>query len=149
MTELCALLCGLIFGVGLIASGMSDPAKVLGFLDLGGDWDPSLALVMVGAVAVAVGPFAWVRRRGRDLFGVPLDLPRSDRIDRRLLLGSVLFGTGWGLAGICPGPALVGLGSGFLPGAIFAVCMALGMKIADIKKAPTRCESFASRCAKR
>jgi uncharacterized membrane protein YedE/YeeE len=145
VTELCALLCGLIFGTGLIVSGMSDPAKVLGFLDLGGDWDPSLALVMVGAVAVAVGPFAWARRRGRDLFGVPLDLPRNDRIDRRLLLGSVLFGTGWGLAGICPGPALVGLGSGFLPGAICAVCIALGLKIGGLWLQPTPAGRSATR----
>ncbi|UXY14435.1 YeeE/YedE family protein [Chitiniphilus purpureus] len=106
--RLTAFASGLLFGLGLIVSGMADPAKVLGFLDLAGAWDPSLALVMAGAVAVGLLGFSLANRRKRTLFtGEPLHLPGAGRIDRRILLGSAAFGTGWGLAGICPGPALV------------------------------------------
>ncbi|GAA5785806.1 YeeE/YedE family protein [Chitiniphilus shinanonensis] len=101
---------GLLFGVGLIVSGMANPAKVLGFLDLAGQWDPSLALVMGGAIAVGLLGFGWARRRTTTLFDhAPLQLPDNRRIDRRLILGSIAFGVGWGLAGICPGPAVVAL----------------------------------------
>ena len=102
-----ALLSGAIFGLGLIVAGMANPAKVLAFLDVTGHWDPSLALVMVGAIAVAAPAFFWVRRRPRTLLGETVQLPSSRRIDRRLLAGSTLFGIGWGMAGICPGPAWV------------------------------------------
>jgi len=131
MNALAALLAGLLFGAGLILSGMSDPAKVLGFLDLAGNWDPSLMLVMVGAIGVAIVPFAWGARLSRSWFGTPMVMPRNDRVDRRLLIGSALFGVGWGLSGLCPGPALISLGAGYLPGAIFAVCMLLGMKASE------------------
>ena len=124
-----AFLVGLLFGLGLIVSGMSDPAKVLGFLDLAGAWDPSLALVMVGAIAVACAPFAWARRRQKSLLGAPMQLPTSTRLDRRLLLGSLVFGAGWGLAGFCPGPALVALGSGWGEAAIFVAAMLGGMAL--------------------
>ena len=122
-----AFLVGLLFGFGLIVSGMSDPAKVLGFLDLAGAWDPSLALVMAGAVAVGLVAFRLFRDRSRSLLGMPLQMPTARRIDRRLLAGSALFGIGWGLAGICPGPALVLLGAGSPPGMLFTAGLLGGM----------------------
>ena len=124
-----ALLAGLIFGLGLIVAGMANPAKVLGFLDIGGLWDPSLALVMAAAVAIATLGFTWAKKRKASLLGQPLQLPTSNRIDRRLIGGSLLFGAGWGLAGICPGPALVLLGAGMFKGVIFVAAMVAGMAI--------------------
>ncbi|HVR53587.1 MAG TPA: YeeE/YedE family protein [Pseudorhodoferax sp.] len=124
-----ALLAGLVFGLGLIVSGMADPAKVLGFLDLAGAWDPSLAFVMAGAIAVALVAFAVARRRTRSLLGLELQLPQGRGIDRRLVLGSLLFGIGWGLAGFCPGPALVALGMGQAKAAVFVLAMLAGMVI--------------------
>ncbi|HRD90089.1 MAG TPA: YeeE/YedE family protein, partial [Accumulibacter sp.] len=112
MSVLISLLIGLVFGCGLIVSGMSNPAKVLAFLDLVGDWDPSLALVMAGAIAVGLLAFRIAGQRQTSLRGKPLQMPTARQIDRRLLAGSALFGIGWGLAGICPGPALVLLGTG-------------------------------------
>ena len=103
---------GLLFGLGLLLAGMADPAKVLAFLDLAGAWDPSLALVMGGAIAAAAPAYAWAQRRQRTLLGAALQLPQAQRIDHRLITGSALFGAGWGLAGICPGPALVLLAQG-------------------------------------
>lgn len=129
MQNVIALLCGVIFGLGLLVSGMANPEKVLGFLDIAGQWDPSLAFVMVGAIAMAVIPFAVAKRRTQSLIGLPMQLPTSRAIDRRLVAGSVLFGIGWGIAGICPGPALVLLGSGYLPGAIFVAAMLCGMMV--------------------
>lgn len=120
MRNLIAGISGLVFGLGLILSGMTDPHKVLGFLDITGLWDPSLAFVMGGAVLVAALAFAIAGRRGA-LARLPV------AVDRRLLLGAVLFGIGWGLAGICPGPAIVLLGSGSIDGAIFAIGMVGGM----------------------
>lgn len=104
-----ALIAGLVFGIGLIVSGMSNPAKVLGFLDLAGNWDPSLALVMAGAILISFIPFQLASRTPRALLGEPMRLPTARDIDRRLVLGSLIFGVGWGLAGYCPGPALVSL----------------------------------------
>lgn len=127
MLILTSLLAGLVFGLGLILSGMANPAKVLGFLDLAGAWDPSLALVMGGAVAVSALAFTWVRRRRVSLLGAALRLPTARTIDRRLVLGSVVFGVGWGLAGFCPGPALVTLGMGNGKALIFAAAMLAGM----------------------
>ncbi|MFL4558652.1 DUF6691 family protein [Yersinia kristensenii] len=129
MNLLFSLLAGLVFGLGLIVAGMANPAKVLGFLDISGLWDPSLALVMAAAVAIATLGFGWAKKRKTSLLGQPLQLPTSTRIDRRLLGGSVLFGVGWGLVGICPGPALVLLGAGIYKGVIFAVAMVAGMAI--------------------
>jgi len=122
-----AFLSGLVFGIGLLLSGMADPAKVLGFLDLAGPWDPSLALVMAGAIAVAAGGFAVARRRAKSLLGAPIQLPTKRTIDRRLIVGSTLFGAGWGLAGFCPGPALVALGMGEAKAIVFVVAMLAGM----------------------
>lgn len=127
LRNLASLAAGLLFGLGLIVSGMADPAKVLGFLDLAGHWDPSLALVMAGAIAIGMPAFALARRRSRSLLGAPMQLPTARGIDRRLVLGSLLFGVGWGLAGICPGPALVLLGMGSLKGLAFVLAMLAGM----------------------
>ncbi len=128
-----ALTAGLIFGLGLIVSGMADPAKVLGFLDIAGRWDPSLALVMAGAVAVSFVAFRLARRRSRSLLGTEMNLPdtnvKASRIDRRLVLGSLLFGVGWGVAGFCPGPALVALGMGQAKAAVFVLAMVAGMAV--------------------
>jgi uncharacterized protein len=130
-----ALLAGLVFGVGLLMSGMTDPARVQGFLDLFGRWDPSLAFVMGGAVVVAIGAFALARRRSaagrRSWSGEPIELPTTGAIDARLIGGGVLFGIGWGLAGFCPGPALVALSGGFGPALWFVPAMLAGMALHD------------------
>ncbi|WP_020202484.1 DUF6691 family protein [Cupriavidus sp. WS] len=126
---LSALLAGLVFGLGLILAGMANPAKVLGFLDLAGAWDPSLALVMGGAIALGLVAFALARRRRVSLLGLPMRLPGARGIDARLVGGSLLFGAGWGLAGICPGPALVLLGAGAWQGAVFVLAMLAGMML--------------------
>ncbi|MES2686280.1 MAG: DUF6691 family protein [Pseudomonadota bacterium] len=118
---------GLIFGIGLIVSGMTDPGKVIGFLDLFGAWDPSLALVMGGAIFVGVFAFALARRRSTTFLGGALHLQAARDIDRRLLGGSLLFGAGWGLAGFCPGPAIVSAGSGQPKAIIFVLAMLAGM----------------------
>ena len=132
MNVLFALLSGLIFGLGLILAGMANPAKVLGFLDLAGLWDPSLALVMGGGIAIGSVAFALAKRRTQSLLGLPMQLPASRQLDRRLLGGSIAFGIGWGLAGICPGPALVLLGSGSYQGMVFVVAMLAGMGAFEI-----------------
>ena len=105
-----ALFSGLVFGLGLIISGMANPAKVLGFLDLAGAWDPSLALVMAGAIGVGFFAFLIAKRRTLSLMGAEMKLPTATLIDTRLLTGGALFGIGWGIAGFCPGPGLVALG---------------------------------------
>jgi len=132
MPILTSLLAGLVFGIGLVLSGMADPAKVLGFLDLAGRWDPSLALVMAGAVGVALFAFAVARRRTASFLGLPMRLPTTRRIDGRLVGGSVMFGIGWGLAGFCPGPALVALGMGQVKAAIFVGAMLAGMGVFEL-----------------
>ena len=122
-----ALAAGLLFGFGLLLSGMYDPAKVFGFLDLAGAWDPSLAFVMGGAIAVAFPAFLIAGRRGRDLSGDVIELPDNRKIDAPLALGALIFGAGWGLTGVCPGPGLLDLG--FLsPGAaIYVIAVIVGM----------------------
>jgi uncharacterized membrane protein YedE/YeeE len=127
MQVLTALLAGLVFGIGLIVSGMFNPAKVLGFLDLAGSWDPSLALVMGGAIAVGGIAFAVADRRSTTLLGTPMMLPTARNLEARLVLGSLMFGVGWGLAGFCPGPALVALGAGYGKAVVFVVAMLAGM----------------------
>jgi uncharacterized protein len=122
-----AWLAGLAFGMGLIVSGMADPAKVLGFLDLAGAWDPSLALVMAGAIAVGAVAFASAGKRTQSLLGEAMKLPATRPIDGRLSGGSLLFGIGWGIAGFCPGPALVALGMGQAKAAVFVLAMLAGM----------------------
>ena len=127
-----SLLSGLVFGVGLIVSGMSNPAKVLGFLDLAGAWDPSLALVMGGAIGVAMPAFWLAGRRKRAILGDAMQLPASRRIDRRVLLGSLAFGAGWGIAGFCPGPALVSLLAGQPKAWMFVGAMLAGMAVFEV-----------------
>lgn len=131
MRELMALLSGLIFGLGLILGGMTDPGKVKGFLDVAGAWDPSLALVMGGAIAVGVFAFAAARRRSRSWSGDRMDIPTNRVIDARLIAGGVLFGAGWGLGGFCPGPALVAMSAGLGSAAVFVIAMLAGMVLHD------------------
>lgn len=133
MNVLLSFVFGLIFGLGLIVSGMSNPAKVIGFLDLAGIWDPSLMLVMAGAIAIGIVAFTLARRRERSLLGAPMQLPTARGIDRRLVAGSTLFGIGWGLAGICPGPALVLLGSGSAKGIVFTLALLAGMVLFEVQ----------------
>jgi uncharacterized protein len=118
---------GLLFGVGLIVAGMTDPSKVLGFLDLAGNWDPSLAFVMGGGILVGLGAFATAKKRTTTFFGGAMHLPSSTDIDKRLIGGGLLFGAGWGLAGFCPGPAIVSLGAGQPKAAAFVAAMLVGM----------------------
>lgn len=132
MRKLTALLAGLIFGIGLLLAGMANPAKVLGFLDLAGAWDPSLALVMLAAIAVAVLPFSWARRQRLTLLDAPMQLPNKRSLDRRLIGGSLLFGVGWGIAGICPGPALAILLSGHWQVLVFVLAMLAGMLLFSV-----------------
>lgn len=124
-----SLVTGLVFGIGLIVSGMTDASKVLGFLDLAGMWDPSLALVMGGALAVGIVAFQLARKRNNSILGDPMRLPTVTRVDRRLVVGGLAFGIGWGLAGLCPGPALASLATGATKPAIFTVAMIAGMII--------------------
>lgn len=127
MAVVIALIAGLLFGVGLIVSGMANPAKVLGFLDLFGHWDPSLAFVMIGAIAMGTIAFFVARRRGRSLLGTWIQWPSAMGITARLVMGSAVFGIGWGLAGFCPGPALVALGAGVPKAVGFVAAMLAGM----------------------
>jgi uncharacterized membrane protein YedE/YeeE len=127
-----ALLAGLVFGVGLIISGMVNPAKVLGFLDLAGAWDPSLVFVMAGAIAIAAIGFAMARRRTRSVLGAEFMLPTKRDIDRRLVIGSAAFGIGWGIAGFCPGPAIVALGAGEVKALVFVAAMVAGMLLFEV-----------------
>ena len=120
-------LVGLLFGLGLILSGMTDPGKVIGFLDILGEWDPSLALVMAGAIAVGFFAFAFAKKRTANFLGGDLHLPTNHQIDKPLVIGAVLFGAGWGLAGFCPGPGLVSMASGQIKGVWFVIFMLLGM----------------------
>jgi len=127
MSAAAAFAAGLVFGIGLLLSGMADPGKVIGFLDFAGEWDPSLAFVMGGAVLVGLWAFRFAGRRARTFLGGALQLPQARDIDLRLVIGSVVFGIGWGLAGFCPGPALVAFGAGFEKAAVFVLAMLGGM----------------------
>jgi uncharacterized membrane protein YedE/YeeE len=127
MNAFFSLAAGLVFGVGLILSGMTDPGKVIGFLDLAGRWDPSLAFVMAGAIAVGLVAFRLAGKRGRAFLGGAMHLPTRRDIDKRLVGGSIVFGIGWGLAGFCPGPALVSFGAGIDQAAVFVAALLGGM----------------------
>lgn len=129
MNVIAAFAAGLVFGLGLILSGMTDPGKVIGFLDVAGNWDPSLAFVMGGAILVGLVAFRVASKRAKTFIGGAMHLPNARHIDRRLIGGSVLFGAGWGLAGFCPGPALVSFGAGQEKAAIFVAAMLGGMVI--------------------
>lgn len=127
MIKLTAFFAGLIFGLGLLLAGMANPAKVLAFLDVAGAWDPSLALVMGGAIAVAVIPLNWARKSKQSLLGARMQLPVKRELDPRLIGGSLVFGVGWGIAGICPGPAVAILLTGHWQIIIFVLAMLAGM----------------------
>jgi len=127
-----ALLSGLMFGLGLILAGMTNPAKVLAFLDLGGLWDPSLGLVMGGAIAVGLIAYRIAGKRSTSFLGLPMNIPTSHIIDKRLVIGGLVFGIGWGLAGICPAPAFVLLGAGSVKGIVFLIAMLIGMGVFEL-----------------
>lgn len=127
MRKFTAFLAGLIFGLGLLLGGMTNPAKVLAFLDVAGAWDPSLALVMAGAIAVAAAPLNWARTRKQSLLGAPMQLPVKRTLDARLIGGSLVFGVGWGVAGFCPGPAVALVSTGRWQVLLFVVAMLVGM----------------------
>lgn len=131
MTQLFATLSGLIFGLGLIAAGMTDPAKVQNFLDLFGTWDPSLAFVMGGAIGVGFFAFLAAKRQLASWTGHPMDIPGNKTVDRRLVAGGLLFGAGWGLGGFCPGPAIVAASQGLPQAWLFVVAMLAGMLLHD------------------
>jgi uncharacterized protein len=127
--RLAAFAVGLLFGLGLLLSGMTDPGKVLGFLDLFGQWDPSLAFVMGGAIAVGFFAFALAKQRTRSFLDGAMHLPKATEIDRRLVVGSLTFGVGWGIAGFCPGPGLVSMADGEVKGLAFVIAMLAGMAV--------------------
>ena len=128
-TILFAFASGLIFGLGLILAGMANPAKVLGFLDVAGTWDPSLAFVMAGAIMIGFVAFLFAKKRTQSFLGLPMQMPTNQLIDKKLVFGSALFGIGWGLAGICPGPGIVLLGAGETKGLVFVSALVLGVLI--------------------
>lgn len=129
MKRLSEFLVGLLFGWGLIISGMTDPGKVIGFLDLAGQWDPSLAFVMGGGILVGLIGFTIAKKRTHSFFGSAMHLPKARDIDKRLVIGSLAFGVGWGMAGFCPGPGIVSMGSGQPEAAIFVAAMIAGMVV--------------------
>nr|BBJ03985.1 membrane protein [Marinobacter nauticus] len=130
--HIASMFAGLIFGLGLIVSGMANPEKVLGFLDIAGAWDPSLAFVMGGAVIVGLVAFTIARRRTSSFLGFKIKLPTNTQIDKRLIVGSMMFGVGWGIAGFCPGPALVAFGAGEIKAVVFVASMVTGMILFEI-----------------
>jgi len=132
MNRISEFLVGWVFGMGLLISGMTDPGKVQGFLDLFGAWDPSLAFVMGGGVIVGLVGFTLAKRRTSSFLGSAMHWPTAQDIDRRLVLGSLTFGAGWGLAGFCPGPAIVSLGAGESKAALFVVAMMAGMLVYEV-----------------
>ena len=133
MQVVMAFITGLVFGLGLLLSGMADPSKVIGFLDLAGNWDPSLAFVMGGAILVAAVAFQFARGHTKAWLGDVMRMPAASQIDRRLILGSLTFGAGWGLAGYCPGPALASLAQGGNNPLIFVAAMLVGMAVYEIQ----------------
>ncbi|HUG22742.1 YeeE/YedE family protein [Piscinibacter sp.] len=134
MKHVTAWIAGLLFGCGLLLSGMADPAKMLAFFDLTHAWDPSLAFGMAAAIAVSTGAFEWARRRTHSLLGVLLALPTARRVDFRLVRGSLVFGVGWGLGGICPGPGIVLLGGGHAEGLVFVAAMLAGIAAHELRQ---------------
>lgn len=129
--SLIALVAGTLFGAGLVVGGMTDPGKVLGFLDLAGQWDPSLAFVMGGAICITLPVFQLMKRRSRPLLDTRFHLPTRTDLDPALLGGAALFGIGWGIAGLCPGPAIANLVHGTPQALAFVVAMVLGMWLRD------------------
>lgn len=138
MTRVIEFVVGLLFGLGLLLSGMTDPSKVQGFLDIAGAWDPSLAFVMGGGVVVGLVGFSWAKRQPTSFSGSTLHWPELSHIDRSLVLGSLMFGVGWGLAGFCPGPALVSMAAGNDKALVFVIAMVIGMVMFDRVCQPNR-----------
>lgn len=134
MRLLIPFISGLLFGIGLLYSGMANPAVVQGFLDPFGAWNPSLLWVMIGALGVSFVGVIIARRRKKTLLGQPLNFPTNSKINKELVLGGLIFGVGWGLVGICPGPAMVLLGRGLWEGVVFVAAMLLGMKLVGLMK---------------
>lgn len=132
LDTLSSFIVGLIFGIGLILAGMTNPAKVIGFLDITGTWDPSLAFVMGGGILVAIIAFRFAKKRTVNFLGGAMRMPTSDMIDKRLVIGSLLFGAGWGMAGFCPGPALTSMGAGNPKAVIFVIAMIAGMALFEL-----------------
>lgn len=132
MQVVMALIAGVVFGIGLIVAGMTDPSKVIGFLDLAGTWNPSLAFVMGGAILVGIVAFRFAGKREKSLLGTAMRLPTASQIDRRLVLGGLAFGVGWGLGGYCPGPALASLATGAVEPVILTIAMLVGMGIFEL-----------------
>ena len=132
MKNTITFLAGLIFGLGLIVSGMTNPANIIGFLDIAGDWNPSLAFVMMGGISITFFAFRYIANKKLTLFNEPVHLPGTTQLSKELVIGSLLFGAGWGLAGFCPGPALVALGTGSKQAGIFVLAMLVGMHGHDI-----------------
>ncbi len=131
MKNIITFITGLIFGLGLIISGMTNPAKVIGFLDIAGLWNPSLAFVMMGGIFVAFFGFRYIEKQGQTVFEDPIHLPETTHISKELIIGSLIFGAGWAIAGFCPGPALVALGAGYKEAFIFVLAMIVGMYLHD------------------
>jgi hypothetical protein len=146
MNRFSEFLVGLLFGWGLLISGMTDPGKVMGFLDLAGTWDPSLAFVMGGGVLVGLLGFTLAKKRTTSFLGSAMHLPTSRDIDRRLVLGSLTFGAGWGLAGFCPGPGIVAMGAGESQAALFVLAMIAGMGVFEVldRQAKTKAKALAA-----
>ena len=131
MQNIFTFIAGLTFGIGLIVSGMSNPDNVIRFLDLSGNWNPSLAFVMAGAIPISFLGFLWATKKNATLFGDPIHLPGKTHITPRLIAGGFLFGAGWAIAGFCPGPAIVAIGAGYSKALIFTVAMLVGMLVHD------------------
>jgi uncharacterized membrane protein YedE/YeeE len=131
MNKIVSLFCGIIFGIGLVISEMINPAKVLGFLNLFGEWDPSLAFVMIGALIISTPLFHLFKNKEKPLFSLNFSIPKNKEIDKKLIIGSVFFGTGWGLIGLCPGPAITSIALLNVSSAIFVVSMFIGFYIAS------------------
>lgn len=131
MKNIITLLTGLIFGLGLIISGMTNPAKVVSFLDIAGLWNPSLAFVMLGGISMAFLGFSYIKNKPQSAFGDPIHLPGTSYISKELVIGSLIFGAGWAIAGFCPGPALVALGAGYKEAFIFVLAMIVGVYMHD------------------
>ena len=132
MIAIAALIAGLVFGLGLILSGMGNPAKVQNFLDIFGTWDPTLGLAMGGAIAVGLVAFTWAKRRKTSALGEPMQLPTATVVDRKLLTGAAMFGAGWGLAGFCPGPAVMNLATLQMEVWLFVAAMLAGMVLQHV-----------------
>ncbi|WPA91303.1 DUF6691 family protein [Providencia zhijiangensis] len=129
MPIIIALVSGVLFGLGLLLAGMGNPAKILAFLDITGNWDPSLLVTMAVAMVISGIAFQLVKKRKTSILNCSLQIPSSKIIDKKLVIGSVLFGLGWGLGGICPGPAILLTGMGLTQGILFTLAMIAGMAI--------------------